>query len=306
MFFKSLKLLTNVKLKFSNLRVPNGYQAILFYSSEKDKCKSKPVLLNPDCKTALITGGVGGIGFATAYQLLCDKAKQVALIGTDTKKGADAVNYLNCTFGKSKAMFFKCNVKSKSDVEQTVNKVKCELKEIDILVNAAGTWDDVKWMDEMQTNLSGTIGMNLAAKDCMTKGNGVIVNIAGFPGLEPFPHSPTFAAFASGIVHFSRCIGHDVNYKRFGVRVTVLCVGVTHTHILNDLDKKMLTKEMGKDMNDFLKKACSQKPDACAKAVSEVIKFGPPGSVWFVEGSRLFYYDVPDYKKCLNLVSQFL
>lgn len=306
MFFNSLKLLTNVKLKNLSNATLKSLKIFRYFSSQKDACKSKPILLSPDCKTVVITGGVGGIGYATAHQLLCDNAKKIALLGTDTKKGLESVNYLNCSFGKSRATFFKCDVRNKAEVEDTMKKVKGEFEDIDIVVNTAGVWDDKNWPDEMKTNLGGTINATLAALDHVEKGNGVIVNLAGFSGLEPFSPSPPFAGFASGIINFSRSLGHDANYRKFGIRVIALCVGVTQTNILNDVHTLMLTKEMGKDLSDFLKKACGQKPDACAKAVIEVVKFGPTGSVWLIEGSRLFYYGVPDYRSCLNLVSQFV
>lgn len=306
MFYNSSKRLVNINLGNCTVRALNARKIFRCFSSKADPCKSKPVLLNPDCKTAIITGGVGGIGYATAHQLLYDNAKRIALVGIDAKKGFEAINYLNCSFGKSKAIFFKCDVRNKTEVEDTMKRIKGELGEIDIVVNTAGVWDDKNWQEEMQTNLGGTINVTLAAKDYIQRGNGVIVNLAGFSGLEPFSPSPPFAGFASGIINFSRSFGHDANYKRFGIRTIVLCVGITQTNILNNVPELMLTNELGKDLSDFLKKAYNQKPDACAKAVVEVIKFGPTASVWLIEGSRLFYYGVPDYRPCLNLVSQFV
>ncbi|KAJ8920276.1 hypothetical protein NQ315_011937 [Exocentrus adspersus] len=262
--------------------------------------------MDGDCKTAVVTGGTGEIGFAIAHKLLCNKGKKVVLIGNDTKKGSEVVDSLNCSFGRSKATFYKCDITNREEVEGTMKKAKNDLDEIDIVVNAAGVWNDVCWPNEMETNLGGTINVVLSARNHIKKGNGVVINLTGLSALEPFPNSPLFASFGAGVIHFTRSFGHDVNFRRFGVRVVALCLGITKTNLHVDLDKKMLTKEMGKGMSDFLKNACYQKPDACACAVAELVKYGPPGSVWVVEGSRLFYYDVPDYKECLNLVSQFM
>lgn len=159
---------------------------------------------------------------------------------------------------------------------------------------------------QFQVNLGGAINVNLTAKDTVEKGNGVVVNLTGLFGLEHFSPSPFFSSFASGVVNFTRGIGHDNNFKRFGVRFAALCTGVTKTNFTVDLEKRMYTREMGKDVVEFLEGACKQSSEACAKAVVEVIKYGPSGSVWVVEGSRLFYYDAPDYREHMTLVSQFV
>lgn len=68
------------------------------------------------CKTAIIVGGTGDIGLATANQLFCAKAAKIALLDTDICKGDKAISSLNCTFGKNKAIFIKTDVSNKTDV----------------------------------------------------------------------------------------------------------------------------------------------------------------------------------------------
>ncbi|KAJ8931872.1 hypothetical protein NQ314_015138 [Rhamnusium bicolor] len=274
-------------------------------SKASTSCKEKQVLLDPNCKTAVITGGAEGIGLATAHQLLCAKAQNVALLGLDAEVGLEAVNILNCSYGKDKAAFYKCDVRCKGEVEDALQRVKADYNKIDILVNAAGIWNDAVWEQEVQTNLVGTINTNLAAKEYIDRGSGVVINIAGNLGLHVFPPSPTMSALQSGIIKFSQGLGHDLNYRKIGIRIIVLCPGITQTKFIQEAEERTLMPEMSKDLEEFLKRAHRQKPEVCGKSVIELIKYGPTGSTWVIEGSNLFYLDFPGWKNYCSLISQF-
>ncbi|XP_023025610.1 15-hydroxyprostaglandin dehydrogenase [NAD(+)] [Leptinotarsa decemlineata] len=303
-----IKLRELSKLLVLNTRVayiscsPSRYAHTKGYDSS---CKQNILYMEPCCKVAVITGGSDGIGFATAQQLLCCKAKHVALIGLDIARGLDAVNTLNCSHGKNKATFIKCDVRNKEAVDDTFLKIKNEFKKVDIIVSAAGIWNEQKWQEQIQTNLIGTINVNLAVQECFRKSNTVVINIAGLSGIQPFPYSPIFASGSTGIVKLSQSFGHPDNFVRTGIRVVALCAGITSTTLIKDVDQRMLNPEMGKELKEFLKTAICQKPDAVAKAVLEVVKFGATHTVWLVEGSRLLHLEMPDWRKHCVLVSQF-
>ncbi|KAJ8942454.1 hypothetical protein NQ318_002667 [Aromia moschata] len=265
----------------------------------------KKVLMDPKCKTAIITGGTGGIGFATAHQLLANKARVVALLGTDPRKGLEAVRNLNCAYGRDKAVFVKCDVRNKCDIEEVLTQLKSDYEKMEIIVNAAGIWNDKEWEQELAVNLSGIIITSLAAEKYLDKENGVVINLAGTLGLQPVPPSPILAALQSGVIQLSQSLGHDLNFRRTGIRYVALCPGITQTDFSKDVEKRVRTPEEARDLENFLKKAHRQKPDVCAKSVVELIKYGPTGSTWVIEGSRLFYLNLPDWKKHCNLVSQF-
>ncbi|XP_057658955.1 15-hydroxyprostaglandin dehydrogenase [NAD(+)]-like [Diorhabda carinulata] len=253
-------------------------------------------LLDINCKTAVITGGTGGIGYATANHLLCNGVKHVALIGLNSYKGAQAVENLNCVHGQGRSHFVTCDVRDRRALSNTINSLKKDYENLDIFVNSAGYWNDSDWCQELNTNLNGTINVNLEIAAALCKSNAVVVNLTGNFGLEPFPPSPIFAAANSAIVEFTRSFGHKTNSDKFGLRVVALCTGITKTDFVKSLDKKMLTAEMGQDLNEFLKMTPTQNADSCAKAVIDVIRYAKNGSVWIVEDSKLFAAKLVDWR----------
>lgn len=276
-------------------------------SAKHDPCKQRKVILDPCCKIAVIAGGAEGIGLAAGKQLLCEKANHVVLLGLDTSKGLDAVNMMNCAFGKNKCTFIKCDIANKNEIQDVIGNIKTQFQMVDIFINTAGIWDETKWEDELRINLIGAINFNLALMKCFPQSNATVINFCGVQGLQHFPPSPIFAAEHAGIIHFSQSLGHPNNYKTIGLRIMTLCTGsTTCTEFLNGVDGKMLTSAMGKDLHDCLEESQKQKPDACGKAVVELVKYGTPGSIWVIEGSRLVYLDLPDWRKHRILVSQFL
>lgn len=275
-------------------------------AQKQEECKERVVILDPCCRIAVIAGGTEGIGLAVGRQLLCAKANQVLLLGIDTAKGLEAVNTLNCSFGKNKCAFIKCDLKDKKQTQSVINKIKTQFKNVEIFVNTVGIWDEQNWEEQLHVNLMGTINFNLAITKSFPKKNVVVINFSGVDGLQPFPASPIYSAGNAGITHFSQNLGHLSNFKHFGVRVIALCTGTTTcTELLNGVEGKMLTPEMGTDLQASLKESQKQKPDACGKAVIEIIKYGFTGSVWAIEGSRLVHLDIPHWREHRVLISQF-
>lgn len=275
-------------------------------TKSQEPCKDRTIVLDPCCKIAVILGGAEGIGLAAGRQLLCAKANHVLLLGLDTVKGLEAVNTMNCSFGKNKCTFIKCDIRDKNETLDILQKIKVQFKTVEIFVNTAGIWDETKWEEELRTNLMGTINLNLAVMKIFPNSNAVVINFAGIHGLQPFPPSPIFSAEHAGIIQFSQNLGHPQNFKRTGLRVMALCTGTTTcTEFLNGVEGKMLTPEMGSDLHGCLNESQKQKPDVCGKAVIELIKHGVTGSVWIIEGSRLVYLEMPDWRKHRILVSQF-
>lgn len=299
------KKISNIYPKSILFRTKN---TISKYSPAKqDSPKERKIILQPSCKVAVIAGGAEGAGLATARQLLCEKAKHVVILGPDTVKGLEAVDRINCSFGKNKCTFIKCDLREKNQIDDILPKIKTEFQAVHIFVNTAGIWNETKWEEQTRTNLVGTINFNLAIMKHFIQSNAVVINYAAVQGLQPFPPSPIFSAEHAGVVQFSKNLGHEHNFMTIGIRVLALCTGITTcTEFLDGVEGKMLTPEMGKDLLEYLNECQKQKPDVCAKAVIELIKYGRTGSVWIVEGSRLFNLQSPDWRRCRILVSQFM
>src|SRR5688572_18869888 len=82
-------------------------------------------------KTAIVTGGAMGIGFAIAYRL-AEAGANVIIADLDEKKGQEAAGYLaDCSF---KSSFLPCDVSREQDIKQTVSTAVDRMGKIDILV----------------------------------------------------------------------------------------------------------------------------------------------------------------------------
>lgn len=260
----------------------------------------------PDCAKIIIIGGTGTVGLATANQLFCSKASKIALIDTDICKGKETVTSLNCSFGKERAMFFKANVTKKMEIQDAMRKARGELNKVDLIVNAFGVWNETKWEDEIDVNLVGTVNVNEIARDVLVQG-GCVVNIIGLPGIEVFSPSPVLAASYLGVVGYTQAKGHERVAAITGVRTVALCCGITHSDFVKEVEKKVCCAQMGNDLKKFLEETCWQKADVVGKAVVEVFKYAPTGSIWIVEGSRLFLLKLPDLKETFRtLENQFI
>lgn len=260
----------------------------------------------PDCAKIIIIGGTGTVGLATANQLFCSKASKIALIDTDICKGKETVTSLNCSFGKERAVFFKASVTNKMDIQNALRKARGELKQVDLIVNAFGVWNESKWEEEINVNLVGTVNVNEIAKEVLVQG-GCVVNIVGLPGIEVFSPSPVLAASYLGVVAYTQARGHERMAAITGVRTVALCCGITHSDMVKEVEKKVCCAQMGNDLKKFMQETCWQKADVVGKAVVEVLKFAPTGSVWIVEGSRLFLLNLPDLKETFRtLENQFI
>ncbi|XP_050299863.1 alcohol dehydrogenase-like [Anthonomus grandis grandis] len=260
----------------------------------------------PDCSKAVIVGGTGKIGLATANQLLCNNAKQVLLIDTDICKGKDAVDSLNCTFGKGKAIFMKADVTNKMEIHDALRAARGELKTIDMVINTFGVWNERKWEDQVNVNFIGTLNVCEIIRDIVVRPGGFVLNVCGLPGIEVFSPSPVLAGSFLGVVGYTQSVGHERNSTVSGIRTAALCCGITKSNFSKGVENKVCCSQMGSDLKKYMEDACWQKPDEVGKAVVETLKYAPSGSIWVVEGSRLFSLRLPDLNCFRKLENQFI
>lgn len=67
-----------------------------------------------------------------------------------------------------------------------------------------------------------------------------------------------------------------------------------------------MTELMGQELQKKVENGKLQKRDACGDAVVHIVKYAATGTVWIVDGSRLFLVKRPKRDKCSQLVAQFL
>ncbi len=158
-------------------------------------------------KTAIVTGGSEGIGFAIAKTLLeegarvsiCSRRKDVLLAAEKKLHGISETNIFS----------MQCDVTAPVQVQRFIDQTYSYFGTIDILVNNAGTSaaqsfdqvDDGSWDDDLQLKLFGAIRCSRAAMPYLNKSKSArIINITHAGGKQPGRESlPTSVSRAAGI-----------------------------------------------------------------------------------------------------------
>jgi 2-hydroxycyclohexanecarboxyl-CoA dehydrogenase len=165
-------------------------------------------------RTALVTGGAGGIGSAIA-----DALRPSYAVVTADLAGADV----------------SLDVTSADSVAEAI----ASAGEVDVLVNAAG-WDDLRpfletdeefWDRVIEINFKGCLRTTKAVLPGMVqRGWGRIVNIASDAGRVGSSGESVYAGAKGGVIAFGKTVAREVATK--GVTVNAVCPGPTRTPLL--------------------------------------------------------------------------
>ncbi|MBA2378673.1 MAG: SDR family oxidoreductase [Blastocatellia bacterium] len=189
-------------------------------------------------KTALVTGGSIGIGFAIAEALLKAGAK-VFICGRSKKDLRQAVEWLSAS-GQVEGEV--CDVRSEEQVRMMMDEAERVFGRLDILVNNAGTGYFGKTVEELsgdefrqtlETNLFGVFYACHYAIPLMKKGGGgYILNISSLAGQNAHPKMAAYNASKFGLNGFSESLMQEVRHE--GIKVSYICPGSVNTHFGGD------------------------------------------------------------------------
>lgn len=191
--------------------------------------------LSLEGKTAVITGSGSGIGLAVA-RLYVRYGAKVAMV--DVSDGC-AQEAEKIRAAGAQAGYFKCDVRSESEVKSTVEAVMAAFGRIDILVNNAGiiirkTVLDTtveEWDRCLDIGLKGTFLFSKHTVPIMIKeGGGVIVNTASGAAIKGVPDAAPYNAMKGGVAALTR--GMAVDFGKYKIRVNCVCPGDIITPML--------------------------------------------------------------------------
>ena len=192
-----------------------------------------------DNKIAVITGGGGGIGRATA-QLFAAEGAQVIILDIDADSASHPLASLNGPHPGSSRIL---DATDAPQVASAIESVIGTCGRIDALVNIAGG-SGRKWGDGPADSCTidgwrKTIALNLdslfycckyALQAMLSQKQGVIVNISSVLGLvggdEDFA-THAYSASKGGIISLTRSIASY--YAPHGIRANVICPGLIAT-----------------------------------------------------------------------------
>lgn len=187
-------------------------------------------------KSALVTGGTGGIGAAICEAFLKEGIKHLAALDLCSEE-PKIVNEWKNKFPGVSITYFKVDVTSQKDLEKCYSEFTKGIENLDIVVNCAGIMDENLYRKTVEVNLCGVIGSTFVALDHMRidkfKGKGgAIVNISSISGVQPLSVMPTYAASKQAVVTFTRCLAHGRD--NMGIKFLTLCPGGTQTNLVKE------------------------------------------------------------------------
>lgn len=239
-------------------------------------------------RTAVITGGARGIGFAITQRLVASGVR--CSVWDRDVQALDAL-----TVSGQKLPTAVVDISNPESVELAAESTVKHFGGIDILVNNAGIagvtkklWECTpeEWQQVLQTNLFGVfLCCRAIAPQMVGRGFGRIVNIASIAGKEGNPNASHYSAAKAGVVGLTKSLGKEL--AKTGVLVNCITPAVIQTEIL-----KQVTQEHIDYMLSRIPMGRFGKVDEAAAMVawlcSEDCSFST-GAVFDLSGGRATY-----------------
>ncbi|MFZ0772701.1 MAG: SDR family oxidoreductase [Candidatus Sulfotelmatobacter sp.] len=187
-------------------------------------------------KTAVITGGAGGIGRAAAL-LFAREGAAVTIADRNQAAGNQVVREISV--GGGRAIFECADVTRASDCRRAIERTVQEFGGIRVLFNNAGiirratvieTSED-EWDEVMAVNVKSMFLMSREVIPIMAKaGGGSIINTASGWGLAGGARAAVYCASKGAVVLLTKAMAID--HGRQKIRVNCICPGDTDTAML--------------------------------------------------------------------------
>jgi len=242
-------------------------------------------------RTAIVTGGAQGIGFAIASRLLQSGAA-VSLWDRDAETLRHAASQLQ---GAGHVTTATVDVTDADAVQRAANATAKEHGRIDILVANAGiagpnhkVWEYPvdAWKQVIDINLSGIFYCCQAVVPYMIQQNyGRIVNVASIAGKEGNPNASAYSASKAGVIALTKSLGKETADKN--IAVNCITPAAARTRIFEQMTQQHIDFMLSKiPRGRFLE--VHEVASMVAWLVSEENSF-TTGAVFDVSGGRATY-----------------
>ncbi|OCT14453.1 short-chain dehydrogenase [Paenibacillus pectinilyticus] len=186
-------------------------------------------------KTAIVTGGAGGIGKATVKKFLEQGAK---VVFTDINEHLGQQTLEEFKTISNEVVFIKHDVQKEEDWNRVVNTTIEKFGTIDILFNNAGIYSTKpvtdyaveEWQKVLGINVIGVfLGMKHVVPRMVAQKNGSIINTSSVAGIKGSSDTTLYGASKGAVRIMSKDLAKEVAAQQ--VRVNSIHPGVIQTQM---------------------------------------------------------------------------
>ena len=198
--------------------------------------------MNLQGKTAVVTGGASGIGYATAETLARAGAK-VVIGDIDAAKGAAAAGQL--AEQHLDVDFVRLDVTDIDSIHAFRDETYRRQPQVDIVANVAG-WGKIQpfmentpdfWRKVIDLNLLGPVAVSHAfLQQMIERGSGKIVTVSSDAGRVGSLGETVYSGAKGGAIAFTKSLAREV--ARYNINVNCVCPGPTDTPLLRAVPEK--------------------------------------------------------------------
>jgi NAD(P)-dependent dehydrogenase (short-subunit alcohol dehydrogenase family) len=226
-------------------------------------------------KVAIVTGGAGGLGSATA-RMLRERGAEVVIADLAESAGATLAEELGAAFvatdvtdpEANRAMF-----EFAADRHGGVDLVHLNAG-VASGIGLGEEFDVERYRRVMGINLDGVVfGAVEALRALRARGGGAIVATASLAGLTAVPYDPLYAANKHAVVGLARSIGPALVVE--GIRFNAICPGFAESAIIGPIRESLI--ESGLPIIPA---------ERVAETVVHLFEGEMSGECWFVQAGR--------------------
>ena len=200
-------------------------------------------------RTALVTGGMGGLGEAICIKLAALDFQVVTTCSPGNTKVDDWLKGMHAMGFSFKA--YACDVTDFESARACVAAVSSEVGPVDVLVNNAGITRDMTfkrmskadWDAVIHTNLDSIFNMSKQVLDGMIKRKwGRIINVSSVNGQKGAFGQTNYAAAKAGMHGFTKALALEV--AKQGVTVNTISPGYIGTRMVTAIPQEILDSKI--------------------------------------------------------------
>lgn len=188
-------------------------------------------------RTILITGASSGIGEACASVLASEAKYRLLLCARRLQRLEELKQNIQTNFPNCEIFCFELDIRDAEAVENKLNNLPEEWREIDVLINNAGLsqgldpvhlGDTGDWDRMIDTNIKGLLYTSKYTVPLMNNSkNAHIINIGSIAGKEVYPNGNVYCATKHAVDALTKAMRIDLLDK--GIRVTSVDPGMVET-----------------------------------------------------------------------------